>query len=142
MVCVGLDLVERLGVVGDERAEQEALGLEGRRGHLHARIVARRPVEANDYRTPAALWQTDGRLALIDSLPDSQSGASDHQPPAGDRSLRRLDDGRTFTVVKVHRTAAEVAAAIEAAGLVDVDVRSTGRFFLLATAVRPATPAR
>jgi hypothetical protein len=59
MVCVGLDLVERLGVVGDERAEQEALGLEGRRGHLHARIVARRSVEANDYRTPARC----GRLA-------------------------------------------------------------------------------
>jgi glyoxylate reductase len=57
MVCVGLDLVERIDVVGNEGPEQEALGLQGRRGHLHARIVARRPVEANDYRTPPPLWQ-------------------------------------------------------------------------------------
>jgi len=151
----------RLASAPLERA-RERLVAHGLRAHLHVRDAWADPegeaatglfagfwlshVERD--RTAAFLdlarrWLAPGgRLALIDSLPDPQSGASDHQPPAGDRSLRRLDDGRTFTVIKVHRTAAEVAAAIEGAGFVDVDVRSTGRFFLLATAVRPTTPAR
>ena len=78
-----------------------------------------------------------GRLALIDSLPDPMSGAADQPPPVGDRSIRRLADGREFTVVKVHRGPQEVAAALSAAGFVDVEVSVTGRFFLLATAVTP-----
>ena len=78
-----------------------------------------------------------GRLALIDSLPDPQSGAVDHASATGDRSVRRLADGRAFTIVKVFRTPDEVAAALRAAGFDDVAVTTTGRFFLLATAVRP-----
>jgi len=78
-----------------------------------------------------------GRIALIDSLPDPRSGAADHDPPVDDLSVRRLADGREFTIVKVHRSADEVAAALAAAGFVDVDVGSTGRFFLLATGVKP-----
>jgi demethylmenaquinone methyltransferase/2-methoxy-6-polyprenyl-1,4-benzoquinol methylase len=78
-----------------------------------------------------------GRLALIDSLPDAQSGAVDHAPATGDRSVRRLADGREFRIVKVFRTPDEVAAALPAAGFEDVVVTTTGRFFLLATAVRP-----
>jgi demethylmenaquinone methyltransferase/2-methoxy-6-polyprenyl-1,4-benzoquinol methylase len=77
-----------------------------------------------------------GRIALIDSLPDPQSGAADHPTPADDRSVRRLDDGREFTIVKVYRTPDEVAAALAAAGFAEVDVTTTGRFFLLATGVR------
>ena len=78
-----------------------------------------------------------GRLALIDSLPDPQSGAADHPAPRGDRAQRRLDDGRVFTIDKVYRSPAEIADALGAAGFADVDVRSTGRFFVLGTAVRP-----
>ena len=77
-----------------------------------------------------------GRLALIDSLPDPQSGAADHDAPAGDRSVRRLGDGREFRVVKVYRTADEIAAALRDAGFTDVRVTTTGRFFVLATAIR------
>jgi demethylmenaquinone methyltransferase/2-methoxy-6-polyprenyl-1,4-benzoquinol methylase len=75
-----------------------------------------------------------GRVALIDSLPDPRSGAVDHPPPVDDRSLRRLDDGREFTVVKVHRSPEEIAAALSAAGFTGVDVTTTGRFFVLGTA--------
>ena len=78
-----------------------------------------------------------GRLALIDSLPDPQSGAADHPAPAGDRAIRHLDDGRDFSIVKVYRTPDDIAGALEAAGFRDVTVSTTGRFFALATAVRP-----
>lgn len=76
-----------------------------------------------------------GRLALIDSLPDPMSGAADHPPAVGDLAVRRLADGREFTIVKVHRGPEEIAAALSAAGFTDVEVTTTGRFFLLATAV-------
>ena len=43
-----------------------------------------------------------GRVAFIDSLPDPASGAADHPTPADDLAVRRLDDGRSFTIVKVY----------------------------------------
>ena len=78
-----------------------------------------------------------GRIAIIDSLPDPRSGAIDQPAPADDRSVRRLADGREFTIVKVFRSADEIAAALTAAGFTDVAVTTTGRFFILATARRP-----
>ncbi|HEY7132818.1 MAG TPA: class I SAM-dependent methyltransferase [Candidatus Limnocylindrales bacterium] len=140
-----------------ERARQRLLA-HGLRAHLHVRDAWAEPdgdpagalfagfwlshVERD--RTAAFLdlagrWLAPGgRVAFIDSLPDPQSGAVDHDHVAtDDRSLRRLADGREFTVVKVHRTADEVADALRAAGFADVAVTTTGRFFLLATATRP-----
>jgi len=75
-----------------------------------------------------------GILAFIDSLPDPQSGAADHPEPAGDVSVRRLDDGREFTVVKVYRDPGELEAALREAGFTDVRVTTTGRFFVLGEA--------
>jgi SAM-dependent methyltransferase len=75
-----------------------------------------------------------GRFAFVDSLADPASGAADHPAPADDRSVRRLDDGRSFTIVKVFRSPAEMAAALRAAGFVAVETRATGRFFVLGTA--------
>jgi hypothetical protein len=77
-----------------------------------------------------------GRLAFIDSLPDPRSGAIDQPAPAGDRATRLLGDGRTFDIPKVHRTLDEIDRALAAAGFTDRSVTSTGRFFVLATAVR------
>jgi demethylmenaquinone methyltransferase/2-methoxy-6-polyprenyl-1,4-benzoquinol methylase len=86
----------------------------------------------------AARWLAPGgRIALIDSLPDPRSGAVDREPPDGDRSVRRLADGRRFTIVKVHRSADEIAAALRSAGFDGVEVTTTGRFFVLATGHRP-----
>ena len=77
-------------------------------------------------------------MAFIDSLPDPQSGAADHEPVASDdRSVRRLADGREFTVIKVHRSPEETAAALADAGFVDVEVATTGRFFLRSTGRKP-----
>jgi Methyltransferase domain len=79
-----------------------------------------------------------GRVVLIDSLPDPQSGAADHDPIAEDgRSVRRLADGREFSVIKVYRSAEETAAALREARFVDVEVTTTGRFFLLASGRKP-----
>ena len=140
-----------------ERARDRLLA-HGLRAHLHVRDAWAAPdgepagalfagfwlshVEGD--RTGAFLDLTarwlapGGRLALIDSLPDPRSGAADHDPVAADgRSVRRLADGREFTVIKVYRTPDETADALRAAGFAEVSVTTTGRFFLLATAVRP-----
>lgn len=139
-----------------ERARERLLA-HGLRAHLHVRDAWAEPegdpaallfagfwlshVERDrtaQFLALARRWlRSGGRLALIDSLPDPQSGAIDHPAPAGDRAIRRLADGREFTVVKVYRTADAIATALERAGFGDVDVHTTGRFFVLATAVAP-----
>jgi SAM-dependent methyltransferase len=84
----------------------------------------------------ARTWlRPGGRLAIIDSLPDPQSGAADHPAPTGDLAVRRLEDGREFTIVKVHRSVEETHAALAAAGFEAIEVSTTGRFFILATAI-------
>jgi len=80
-----------------------------------------------------------GRVSFIDSLADPASGAVDHPTPAHDLAVRKLDDGRAFTIVKVFYDPAELSEALGAAGFEAIDVTTTGRFFLLATAVRRAT---
>jgi SAM-dependent methyltransferase len=83
----------------------------------------------------ARTWlRPGGRLAFIDSLPDPQSGAADHPAPTADLAIRRLEDGREFTIVKVHRSVEETRAALAAAGFEGIEVSTTGRFFILATA--------
>ena len=139
-----------------ERA-RERLVAHGLRAHLHVRDAWAEPegdpagalfagfwlshVErgrTEQFLDLAKRWlRPGGRLALIDSLPDPRSGAIDHAEATDDRAVRRLADGREFTIVKVFRTPDEVAAALRAAGFAEVAVTTTGRFFLLATAVRP-----
>jgi len=75
-----------------------------------------------------------GTFAFIDSLADPQSSAADHLPPADDTSLRRLDDGREFTIVKVYYEPGELEAALGDAGFGDVRVTTTGRFFMTGVA--------
>jgi ubiquinone/menaquinone biosynthesis C-methylase UbiE len=84
-----------------------------------------------------------GTFAFIDSLPDPQSSAIDHPTPAGDTSVRRLADGREFTVVKVYYEPAELEAALLRTGFADARVTTTGRFFLtgVAQAGPPVTPS-
>jgi len=140
-----------------ERARDRLLA-HGLRAHLHVRDAWAEPdgdpagglfagfwlshVERRrtlDFFRLAGRWLArGGRIALIDSLPDPQSGAADRDPVAtDDRSLRRLADGREFTVIKVYRSPEEIAAALTTAGFVDVEVTSSGRFFVLATGTKP-----
>ena len=75
-----------------------------------------------------------GILAFIDSLPDPQSSAADHPAPTDDASVRRLDDGREFTIVKVYYEPGELEAALARTGFVEAGVTTTGRFFLTGVA--------
>ncbi len=72
-----------------------------------------------------------GMFAFIDSRPDPYSGAVDHDvPPAPDMSLRRLSDGRTFTIPKVFYEPDELESALTAAGFAAANVK-VNRFFLM-----------
>jgi demethylmenaquinone methyltransferase/2-methoxy-6-polyprenyl-1,4-benzoquinol methylase len=71
-----------------------------------------------------------GTFAFIDSRFDPQSSAADHPTPADDASVRRLDDGREFTIVKVYYEPEALEGALRRVGFVDPAVTTTGRFFL------------
>jgi hypothetical protein len=88
-------------------------------------------------------WLKPGAtFVAIDSLADPASGTVDRLPsPGPDLSRRRLADGREFTIPKVHYTADELRAALRDAGLIGVDARTTGRFFLLASGTTPTDAA-
>jgi SAM-dependent methyltransferase len=135
-----------------ERARERLLA-HGLRAHIHLRDAWAEPDRAVDAvvlgfwlshvdrdRTAAFLrlarrWlKPGGTLAIIDSLADPQSGADDHPPVVGDRATRRVADGREFTIVKVHRDAPELEAALRAAGFGEVRVDTSGRFFVLGEA--------
>jgi demethylmenaquinone methyltransferase/2-methoxy-6-polyprenyl-1,4-benzoquinol methylase len=90
-----------------------------------------------DFLELARRWlKPGGTFAFIDSLPDPASGATDHPTNVGDTSIRRLADGREFTIVKVFREPAELEAALRTAGFEDVAVTTTGRFFVFGSADR------
>ena len=123
------------------------------RAHLHVRDAWAEPDRAvdglflgfwlshvprerlGDFLALARRWlKPGGLLAFIDSLPDHASGAADHPEPANDLSVRRLADGRAFTIVKVYYTPDELTAALATAGFEDVEVTTSGRFFVLGSA--------
>ncbi len=133
---------------------RERLVAHGLRAHLHVRDAWTEPDREVDGlfagfwlshvprdRLPAFLalvrrWlKPGGRFAFIDSLPDPASGAADHPEPAGDRATRSLDDGRSFSIVKVFYPPEALETALADAGFEAVDVATTGRFFVLGTAV-------
>jgi demethylmenaquinone methyltransferase/2-methoxy-6-polyprenyl-1,4-benzoquinol methylase len=123
------------------------------RAHLHVRDAWARPDRAvdglfmgfwlshvprerlDDCLALARAWlKPGGRFAAIDSQADTASGAADHPEPADDLAVRRLADGREFTIVKVFYAPEDLTAALERAGFEDVEVTTTGRFFLTASA--------
>lgn len=75
-----------------------------------------------------------GRMAFIDSRRDPESSAIDHPQPENDMSVRKLDDGQMFTIVKVYWQPEELEAALLAAGFVEPHVTTTPRFFLVGEA--------
>ena len=127
----------------------------GLRAHLHVRDAWAAPDRAVDalfsgfwlshvprprlaeFLGIARAWLRPGGIyAAIDSQPDAASGTVDRLPaPAPDLARRRLADGREFTIPKVHYRADELAEALRSAGFVDVEVGSSGRFFLLVRAI-------
>jgi 2-polyprenyl-3-methyl-5-hydroxy-6-metoxy-1,4-benzoquinol methylase len=78
-----------------------------------------------------------GWCFLLDGVREPSSTARDHVLPdeASQTMQRRLDDGRTFEIVKVFRGDEELATACERAGL-DVEVRRTATYFQVASSRR------
>jgi ubiquinone/menaquinone biosynthesis C-methylase UbiE len=132
-----------------DRARDRLLA-HGLRAHLHVRDAWAEPDRQVDalfvgfwlshvprerlaaFLVLARRWlKPGGMFAFIDSLPDPQSGATDHPPVTDDHSIRRLADGREFRIVKVHYSPEELTQALVATGLESVEVTTTGRFFLL-----------
>ena len=135
-----------------ERA-RERLVAHQLRAHLHVRDAWAEPDRAvdavftgfwlshvprarlDDFLGVVRRWlKPGGTFAFIDSLFDPQSSAADHPTPADDTSVRRLDDGREFTIVKVYYEPAELEHALARAGFGDASVTTTGRFFLTGAA--------
>jgi demethylmenaquinone methyltransferase/2-methoxy-6-polyprenyl-1,4-benzoquinol methylase len=75
-----------------------------------------------------------GTFAFIDSRRDPASSATDHPAPADDLSVRKLNDGREFTIPKIYHEPVELEAALLAAGFNSAEVQTTSRFFLLGVA--------
>jgi len=95
------------------------------------------PTRFGEFLALAAAWLRPGGIyAFVDSLPDPDSGVQPRPRRNGELEVRALADGREFTIVKVHRTPEEYAAALAAAGFREVSVSSTGRFFALGVARR------
>lgn len=135
-----------------ERA-RERLVAHRLRAHLHVRDAWAQPdrqVDAlvcnfwlshvprprtGEFLALARRWlKPEGTFAFIDSLLDPQSGAADNPDPEADVAVRRLEDGREFTIVKVYREPAELEHALRDAGFRGGTVTTTGRFFLLGEA--------
>jgi demethylmenaquinone methyltransferase/2-methoxy-6-polyprenyl-1,4-benzoquinol methylase len=132
---------------------RERLVAHGLRAHIHVRDAWAEPDRRVD-AVYAGFWlshvprarlvpflalvhrwlKPGGRFAFIDSLPDPQSSAADHPAPTDDLSVRRLDDGREFTIVKVFYPPADLEVALHEAGFTTAEVTTTGRFFLTGAA--------
>ncbi len=91
------------------------------------------PVERLDafLNVVAGALRPGGSLFFVDNRREPISTAIDHQlPEAGSQLMtRRLNDGRTFEIVKNFYEPADLAARFVAAGL-DVTVRETATYFL------------
>jgi demethylmenaquinone methyltransferase/2-methoxy-6-polyprenyl-1,4-benzoquinol methylase len=131
----------------------------GLRAHLHLRDAWEEPDRQVDAlfagfwlshvrreRLPAFLgiarrWlKPHGLFAFVDSRPDPDSGARDHPPVGADEvAVRRLADGHEYRIPKVFYAADELEAGLRRAGFIDVEVRSTERFFLMGRATAGVT---
>jgi SAM-dependent methyltransferase len=79
-----------------------------------------------------------GTFVFIDSRPDPESGAVDHDPVASDEtSVRRLADGREFRIPKVFYSREELQQKLLRAGFAEANVVETARFFLTGVARHP-----
>ena len=136
-----------------ERARDRLLA-HGLAAHIHVRDAwaePDRPVDAlfcgfwlshvprarlDDFLAICRRWlKPGGTFAFIDSRRDPASSATDHPAPADDLSVRKLNDGRQFTIPKIYYEPAELEHALISTGFVTARVTTTPRFFLLGEAL-------
>jgi SAM-dependent methyltransferase len=84
----------------------------------------------------ATALQPGGRVFFIDSLPDQTSTANNHCTPDPDGiQERRLNDGRSFRIVKLFRQPAELTSALHALGW-KTEIGRTASYFVFGRAER------
>lgn len=76
-----------------------------------------------------------GTVFFVDSLATQQGTSPDQQIEAGGTVERRLNDGRTFRIVKIFYEPVDLSARLAARGW-DPAVRGTSSFFLYGSARR------
>jgi demethylmenaquinone methyltransferase/2-methoxy-6-polyprenyl-1,4-benzoquinol methylase len=95
---------------------------------------------ASFWTNVAAALRPGGRAFFIDSLPDPTSTANNHRMPDRDGiQERRLNDGRTFRIVKLFRGPDELAAALQRLGWT-ATVGHTPSYFVYGQAEREPGP--
>jgi SAM-dependent methyltransferase len=89
---------------------------------------------ASFWSSVAAALRPGGRAFFIDSLPDQTSRANNHRMPDPEGiQERRLNDGRSFRIVKLFREPAELADELQPLGWKST-VRRTPSYFVFGTA--------
>ena len=84
----------------------------------------------------AAALKPGGRIFLVDSLPHETSTARDHMMPDPDGiQERRLNDGRTFRIVKLFHRPAELTQQLANLGWHTV-IEATSSYFIYGQATR------
>jgi demethylmenaquinone methyltransferase/2-methoxy-6-polyprenyl-1,4-benzoquinol methylase len=85
----------------------------------------------------AGALRSGGVLGVLDGRRDERSSSPDQPPPSPETEVmtRRLNDGRTFQIVKRYDEPAALTAALARHGIV-ADVRTTAVHFLYATGWR------
>lgn len=85
----------------------------------------------------AAMLRPGGKIFFVDSRRETTSTAIDHELPAEENQtmLRKLNDGRTFEIVKIFYDPADLATHCKQAGF-EIDVRETATYFLYASGTR------
>jgi demethylmenaquinone methyltransferase/2-methoxy-6-polyprenyl-1,4-benzoquinol methylase len=90
------------------------------------------PVQLEDdfMESVASALRPDGKIFFVDSRREQSSTAADQPlPDVGDQIMtRKLNDGRTFQVVKLYRSADDLTDLFARHGLT-VDVRETPNYF-------------
>lgn len=86
---------------------------------------------ADFWRTVALALRPGGKLFFLDNLREATTTSVDQHLPAADSQLmtRKLNDGRTFQIVKNYFEPAVLTTQCQAAGL-DVMVKTTTTYFL------------
>ena len=86
---------------------------------------------AGFWRTVALALRPGGKLFFLDNLREATTTSVDQHLPAADSQLmtRKLNDGRTFQIVKNYFEPAVLTAQCQTAGL-DVMVKTTTTYFL------------
>lgn len=98
------------------------------------------PARFDDFMAQvAAALRPGGRLFMVDSLPEDSSSAVNHEhyDPQGQTHTRKLNDGRTYNIVKVFYRAADLQRRLAQHGII-AEILTSGAYFWYGGGVKTA----